>query len=55
MLVEELLWLDGEEKLRISEVQGVYASADGRGNSSEEKRAQKLVLRKVPGGTLTRT
>lgn len=55
MLVEELLWLDGEEELRISEVQGVYASADGRGNSSEEKRAQKLVLRKVPGGTLTRT
>lgn len=49
MLVEELLWLNGEEELRISEVQGVYVSANGRGDSSKEKRAQKLVLRKVPG------
>lgn len=50
MLVEELLWLDGEEEMRISEVQGVYVSTDGQGDSREEKRAQKLVLRKVPGG-----
>lgn len=54
MLVKELLWLDGEEELRISKVQGVCFHKMGE-ETVGRKRAQKLVLRKASGGTLTKT
>lgn len=59
MLTEELLELHGDEEVRISEVQSKISRRLGpyrwAGDPRQEKRNQELVLRKVPGGTLTMT